>query len=309
MEDKINITYHIPFTGKLILNDQVVYRLNDYIIEFEERSGYLYSLKITFEEINPKTKEDHQPAQEGYSLYESRRKHLEILTANLSSAVSMTVLDNSYFDFEKRVIDYGTIKASLGGGFNGERKEKSISIPQLDSTVVFAMLEKEIDPSYTFYVRGFSDMVSRRYIEAFYNLFFFLEYLYGNGKSGKNKTVQSFLKNSEVVAAIDHVKKDEDSLMFSKPFGEFVKNSTPSEIIGAIYDVRGTLHHPNVKRRENWKPMRQLDYQDQCTLLGLICGFVASRKFIGKQFEENFSELKNKIQKRRRKNSKLPIIF
>lgn len=309
MEEKINITYHIPFTGNLRLNDHVVYRLNDYTIEFEERGGYLYSLKIIFEEITPKTKEHNQPTKERHSLYEPRRKHLEILTANLSSAVSMTVLDNSYFDFEKRLIDYGSIKASLGGGFDDERKEKSITIPQLDSTVVFAMLEKEIDPSYTFYVRGFSDMVSRRYIEAFYNLFFFLEYLYGNGKSGKIKTVQSFLKNSEVVAAIDHVKKDENGWMFSKPFCEFVKNSTPPEIIGAIYDVRGTLHHPNFKRRENWKPMRQLDYQDQCTLLGLICGFIASRKFIGKQSEEKFSELKNKIKKRRRKNSKLPIVF
>ena len=120
MEEKMKISYHIPFTGKLILNEHVVYRLNDYTIELEERSGYLYSLNIIFEEIIPRNKEDHQEIQEGLSLYEPRRKDLEILTANLSSAISMTVLDNSYFDFEKRVINYGTIKASLGGGFNRE---------------------------------------------------------------------------------------------------------------------------------------------------------------------------------------------
>jgi hypothetical protein len=60
-----------------------------------------------------------------------------------------------------------------------------------------------LDIPLAFYREGKADYREDRYVTAFFSFYFFIEGLYGNGKSGEKKIVREFLASSELVTATE----------------------------------------------------------------------------------------------------------
>lgn len=140
---------------------------------------------------------------------------------------------------------------------------------------------KAHSPLHTFFKRGEEDINAHRYIEAFYNLFFFLEFEFGNGKSGKSQIVREFIKADNLLASITKVLREKVfTPLVSQEFAQQIEFASPEEALEHLVTTRGNLHHPNKKRRGNWHPEKQRGFGDQAIFLYLVCVEIAMRTYI-----------------------------
>lgn len=134
-----------------------------------------------------------------------------------------------------------------------------------------------------FYRRGRQDVYYERYVEAIYDLYFFLEFLFAVGKFKKDDVKEKFLKSNDLVEAIMKIKGTPDPLIALNPFHlkeyqEKYRNKSVEEIIKHIVQLRGYLHHYNPKRKDMWHPARQRDYKVDALTILQICHEIISSK-------------------------------
>lgn len=257
--------------------------VDDLFIEFGTVEGELAGLVVTFESVAPTDQERAAHANDSFWVHEPRAAEIEEIVLQIASGISMFTNEAIELPFELRRIEFfkngcePSMVVDLGGA--GEEPRK-IAQPQLVRSVLVACVNRKHDPSLTFYQRGAADARAHRYIEAFYNFFFFLEYLFGNGKSGKKKTVVAFLSHKLLVDTVEKVIKE-------KPFAEIVSSEFASKVCGMpieelltyIVVTRGALHHPNKNRSASWHPDRQREFDEVATLLQFFCLEVATTRF------------------------------
>ncbi|MFA5126994.1 MAG: hypothetical protein WC465_03280 [Patescibacteria group bacterium] len=102
----------------------------------------------------------------------------------------------------------------------------------------------------SFYREGRNEFESKRYIQAFYNFYFYLEDLYGNGKTKNNQIENEFLNSKQFVEAVEetlvlfstngyekHFRKLQE-LLSSKKYDYRTEG-----VVKLIVSIRGNLHH------------------------------------------------------------------
>lgn len=130
--------------------------------------------------------------------------------------------------------------------------------------------------SKAFFREGINDFQSYRYINAFYNFYFIIENLYGNGKA-KNKDVEEEFKTSNefrhlVQWIIDNVHNDKRHFdNISHYLKVYRKNFDIDGVIFVIVRMRGQLHHYSGKSTQvHGTPFNQNDFESIAYLtLGL----------------------------------------
>ena len=108
-----------------------------------------------------------------------------------------------------------------------------------------------------FFREGVNELKAFRYINAFYNFYFVIEDLYGEGKAKNEQVEREFKKSNEfrsfVQWMIDNIKNDDDKKHFndiSVYLKKYRKNFDIDGIIFIIIRVRGQLHHYSKKNTQ-----------------------------------------------------------
>jgi hypothetical protein len=150
---------------------------------------------------------------------------------------------------------------------------------------------RESETPLNFYRRGRQDVYEERYIEAIYDLYFMIEFMFADGKFKKKEVIQKFLNSNELLETIEKVQKAADPQIASNSaslneFNEKYQSKSQKEIIEHLVSLRGYLHHYNGKRKDIWHPSRQRDYNvDAITILN-ICHLIVSNRTNSVLFNE-----------------------
>jgi len=121
---------------------------------------------------------------------------------------------------------------------------------------------------------GMNEFHSLRYIQAYYNFYFVLEDLYGEGKT-QNKDVEQKFKSNQVLRSIiqdvldNVIKRNVNHLQNIQNFlREENKSFDIDGIIELIVRVRGNLHHYSGKStKRKGTPLNQGDFESMAYLL------------------------------------------
>tara|TARA_R110000751_G_scaffold18344_2_gene55951 strand:- start:672 stop:1601 length:930 start_codon:yes stop_codon:yes gene_type:complete len=143
-----------------------------------------------------------------------------------------------------------------------ENKEK-IPFSLVAQAVIAGFDNKCYEVSLSFYRKGKNDMAVREYVDAFYDFYFVLETLFGDGKTKNAQIEKNLLSSKKVSLAIGEAKKQSHLIeLVSKeivsPFDYM--NSSPEEIIKHIVLRRGFLHHHNPRHPRAWSPDLQKEF-------------------------------------------------
>jgi hypothetical protein len=137
--------------------------------------------------------------------------------------------------------------------------EEEIAFDLIARPFIAGFLSSTYEVAFSFYRRGKNDIKSFQYIEAFYDFYFLLESLFGNGKTKNTAIENEFLASKELLDSIREVSHDKsmEKLFKKEHISEYIEsyvNKTPQEIISTIVKKRGFLHHHNPKHPETWNP-------------------------------------------------------
>jgi len=128
-----------------------------------------------------------------------------------------------------------------------------------------------------FYREGRNEFSSFRYVYAFINFYFYLEDLYGFGKTKNIQVEKQFIKSEQINRALNQTINS-----FSKRHQNNLKEFLRIEnyqydnigIIKLIVKVRGNLHHFSQKSsKKKGHPLNQKDFETMAYLLFCICTY------------------------------------
>jgi hypothetical protein len=141
-----------------------------------------------------------------------------------------------------------------------------------------------------FYRRGADDRFHEQYVEAIFNFFFVLEYLFGEGQFRSVDLIGNFLASPKLLAGLTEARSQflehSQSEDVTKKFREKYCNPKNEEVVQTIVDLRGRLHHQTIKRI-NWHPALQKEFEMDADFLGAVCHSVLMAAVLEVLFEEN----------------------
>jgi len=160
------------------------------------------------------------------------------------------------------------------------KKEYQKKLIEMHPSVLSQIIELRDDYKHmiipmAFYREGCNDFKSFRYVNAFMNFYFYLEDLYGNGKTKNYHVKHEFIKSKQIKYAIDKTINNfsERHLSNLKEFLKLENCELEHEgIIELIIKVRGNLHHFSQKStKKKGHPLNQRDFETMAYLLMSIC--------------------------------------
>jgi hypothetical protein len=157
-------------------------------------------------------------------------------------------------------------------------REKLPIVPDTTNLLIRCALSREKlaphDVPLEFYRRGSDDSFHQQYVEAIFNFFFVIEYLFGEGQFRTADLVKNFLASSKFMAGLAEAR---DFFLASVQSAEVVKrfrkkyvDPADDKVVQTIVELRGQLHHQSIKRM-NWHPALQNQFETDAHFLGAIC--------------------------------------
>lgn len=214
----------------------------------------------------------------GVDFYLGRRSEIEHLVRTIQGLLTLNgVID---VDFERPTLEWlaDTPDEELGielilssnppetNAFKPERLDFGVIARAVASAGRVAHLEVAL----SFLRRGRRDLKERRYIDAFYNCFFFLETQFAAGLSSRNKVAAKLKTTDIIMRAIDAIRHDpvdppvgfatNDQLSLWGERLAFLAR-TNEAIIDELVRLRGLLHHHSLRRQENWHPDKGSEFR------------------------------------------------
>jgi hypothetical protein len=127
--------------------------------------------------------------------------------------------------------------------------------------------------------RGIEDHYYGRYIEAIYDFYFVLEYLFGDGKFNTSGVLKAFTGSKQLCDALLVVRKtlppeDRDALGCME---ELYLKGDVDAVFSKLISVRGELHHQSIKRKETWDPSLQGNFKHHATFFRALAHEVATK--------------------------------
>jgi hypothetical protein len=176
------------------------------------------------------------------------------------------------------------VTQSIGGA------KQEITLEQLDLSVVTAKRTADLTTTLAFHREGSKDMRNLRYISAFFNFYFVLEGLFGNGKTKNDAVRAQFKRSTRLVATIQEMidrglppsyGEDEGIVerlrRMNKPF-------TPDSIIDLLVSTRGDVHH-NVgnPKRPGGSPLIVAKFQTFSMFCMNLCQITLHQEIVDRQ--------------------------
>ncbi|NMF64913.1 hypothetical protein [Brasilonema octagenarum] len=156
---------------------------------------------------------------------------------------------------------------------------REMSPGMLASLVQNRLLHQHLVLPMSFYREACNDFSSGRYTSSFINFYFYLDDLYGQGKT-KNKEVEKLFKSSEHIRkAIEQTIQLYQNVGDSENFDQLKKfldmekcEFNVDGIIELIVQVRGNLSHFSQKSsKKKGHPLNQREFRSMAYLINSIC--------------------------------------
>lgn len=119
-----------------------------------------------------------------------------------------------------------------------------------------------------------------RYIDAYNNMYLFLETRFCDGKTGNEKQTDLLSKQVELCKAVET-----NAEVFAKqqqtggpPFNLFKTNDSTRNKIRALVLLRGNLRHHSLKSPQRWDPNKQDQYENAARFLGAVVGDIVIKE-------------------------------
>lgn len=151
----------------------------------------------------------------------------------------------------------------------------------LPDQVVQCVLSYEVIGEYEipleFQRRGRDDLHHERYVEAIFNFFFVLEYMFGDGQYQTAQLIANFQASPQLIDGLAEARRQTSRQLLGadanarKKYQEMYGDATDEQVIKTIVvDLRGYLHHQSAKRRRTWHPVLQKEYGVDAYFLGAV---------------------------------------
>ncbi|MBS7555113.1 hypothetical protein KHC23_15810 [Ancylobacter dichloromethanicus] len=114
-----------------------------------------------------------------------------------------------------------------------------------------------------------------RYVDAYNNMFLFLETRYCEGKTGNDKQTDILSNNREFCDIVEKISKEffsKATLRRSHALDLFNPDDAIRDKIKALVLLRGKLRHHSLKSPHRWDPNRQHAYETPARFLGAVVG-------------------------------------
>ncbi len=311
----LSCRYTIPVKGNLFLQKPPPFKVNDLYLKFITDEEILKSVIIEFPIKEASEKSKKQAINDSLSIYEPRANEIEEIVLQIAGGLSLFSSSDIDIKFGSRTINWvedgkeSNLVVNLHGGHATPKQGATITEPRFIHSVLVGCIIKKHEPWLTFYRRGMSDALSHNYIEAFYNLYFIIEYFYGNGEFREKSIVSEFLKSQELCDTINSVIKDKTFLAISSDkFIKKINKSSLKEIFRTIVRTRGRLHHANKKQPNNWHPDKQNNYKDETILLQLACLNISMKRYFNTSNSATIEKANKKAQRCLRGKSIIHVV-
>ena len=161
----------------------------------------------------------------------------------------------------------------------------------LGSLIKNRQLHQNLVLPMSFYREGCNEFSSKRYTSSFINFYFYLDDLYGQGKT-KNKEIENLFKSSEHIRnAFEEAirffqdKENFENLEELKEFLEMERKTFSVDgLIELIVQIRGNLSHFSQKSsKKKGHPLNQRDFRSVALLMKSICIFTFTKLTTGEQ--------------------------
>jgi hypothetical protein len=280
--------YIYPITTSLVLNEQWPICLGDLTFEWMTEAGLATAIYITIPANNahdlPKLVLDAD-SKKISGIHFGDQPHFEKVDEVLHTLQGLLNLFTSitiHFDrYEAKWIPETLEESEQLKIFSYSKKttRPNLNEPRrltFDLVArVLSSLEKasDFEIPLNFLRKGNLEIHADRYIEAFYNLFFFLETLYAPGFSDPKKVKKKLKEAAAVMKALKATRQaltQEDS---SDTASQEMKNLlclNDDALIDHLVDTRGDLHHHALRRPGVWHPNRPKEFLGEAFILQRI---------------------------------------
>lgn len=136
-----------------------------------------------------------------------------------------------------------------------------------------------------FYREGVNDFKSHRYVNAFFNLYFYLEDLYGDGKTKNPQVEAAFRSSDQLRSAVQKFLEsilEPDMSSHLQSLERFLQQEhcefSVEGIISLIVKIRGNLHHfSQQSSKMKGHPLNQQQFETPAYMLLTICTSTATK--------------------------------
>lgn len=141
----------------------------------------------------------------------------------------------------------------------GQRPPRKMPIDQLVRPFLVWQDFLPVEIPLEYYRRGAEDLAHARYIEAIYDFYFVIEFLFADGKFTKHAVREAMLASPEAKRVIAEAQRASAADIRDHPadlarYNSRYRNRTVEEVIDSLTDLRGLLHHQSQTRKQNWHP-------------------------------------------------------
>jgi len=137
--------------------------------------------------------------------------------------------------------------------------------------------------------QGNHDFHDERYIQAYYNFFFFLETQFAAGYSDPKRVVEALLKAQPLQDAISQVRSGKTPSRLSREVTDLLRLSDES-LIRHFVKTRGDLHHHALRRPRSWHPDKPEAVATEADLLRVIVNKIATRQSMALMFRDGMND-------------------
>lgn len=179
--------------------------------------------------------------------------------------------------------------------FSVEDREKddphSVGYDLIARCFLAAIPARDFDVPLSFLAKGQKDIGTKRFIDAYYSFFFFLETQFAPGYSDPKKVSARFKATDE----IRHAMSDARGLFAEFPpqngKGARLLQLSDEELLEHLVAVRGTLHHHALRRKQgSWHPERHDQYEPEALFLQYLVRAVAQGQSMPIMFDESITK-------------------
>ena len=120
-----------------------------------------------------------------------------------------------------------------------------------------------------------------RYVDAYNNMYLFLETRYCDGKTGTDKQTNLLLKQQELCSVIERTASEFVKQSGSPPkdkFDLFKPGDGTREKIKTLVLLRGNLRHHSLKSPHRWDPNKQSAHESAARFLGAVVGDIVIKE-------------------------------
>lgn len=284
------VKYKYSVDGDLRFQEDLLFDFKGRRYEFEsDDKCFLKSISVSVQadvdKYAPKvTPLANQKAKLHIEIKEPASNFIKEETRNLEGLLSLfgiNEIDLSYPEIlwipeneeEKSKIQLPSFKA----GINKDKPLSELLPPDIMARAIIASFDNfEWQIPFTFYRKAMLDYKNGWFLDACYDYFFLLEYLFADGKFRTNEVKKKFRMAPELSGAIQEMLKDHGTLQYLKSisikkYDKILGNGSTETISDFFVDLRGEIHHHSKKDKNRWHPANQQSFKFEAELFTRVC--------------------------------------